>query len=538
MPIVIRLMGQFRITGANREDLTPVGAKETGLLALLAVSNGQICTRSWLRSKLWSDRACKQSQDSLRQAIASLKKQLGSHSDLMIVTREGLSLDRERVKIDIFDEVESKHSLSEETFLADHRIRDKEFINWVASRREEFPDHSPRPAKLDATTVIGILPLVAIGDDATIAGNNLLARLAMSLSCLGPFSICDYAGVAEFNEQTRTEPDVMLLARCYYYDDSFTITLMLTCVSSNKLLWSTVKSISRKDNIRKNIFFLITQSTDQIANALSNNFLSGSAEQHQAKKLVIGSIDKIFSTSATDLDEAENALCKAIEIEPKGIYYGWYAYLMAFRCEELKEEYAEELKSKTHHLSQQALKLDNNNPLTLSLLAHAYSFIFRDFNRAASLIEPAIKMNSDLILVQDSYALLNFYTEKYEQARAAALQVLENSVFNPYRFCFATSLCMIDTVMGNYEKAAEYGELAIALHRPNQKIFAPTLRYLAVALEHTGKREEASNVFRILKEQEPTFRSSEVLRDAYPVPSKAAGTLLSNSLSKLEHSIH
>ena len=116
-------MGQFRITGANREDLTPVGAKETGLLALLAVSNGQICTRSWLRSKLWSDRACKQSQDSLRQAIASLKKQLGSHSDLMIVTREGLSLDRERVKIDIFDEVESKHCLSEETFLADHRIR-------------------------------------------------------------------------------------------------------------------------------------------------------------------------------------------------------------------------------------------------------------------------------------------------------------------------------------------------------------------------------------------------------------------------------
>ena len=97
---------------------------------------------------------------------------------------------------------------------------------------------------------------------------------------------------------------------------------------------------------------------------------------------------------------------------------------------------------------------------------------------------------------------------------------------------------MIDTVMGNYEKAAEYGELAIALHRPNQKIFAPTLRYLAVALEHTGKREEASNIFQMLKEQEPSFRSSEVLRDAYPVPSKAAGALLSNSLSKLEHAIH
>jgi len=55
-----------------------------------------------------------------------------------------------------------------------------------------------------------------------------------------------------------------------------------------------------------------------------------------------------------------------------------------------------------------------------------------------------------------------------------------------------------------------------------------------VALENTGEWKKASQVFRLLKSREPAFRSSEMLRDVYPAPGKEAGSVLSESLSKLE----
>ncbi len=542
MAVTIRLFGSMRVIGPQQEELTPNGQKIKALLSLLAVANGEMCTREWLQKKLWSDRSARQAQDSLRHAIKKLKNSLGHYKDILIVTRNGVSLDKAQTTIDLHEK--TLCSVPEDSqFLYSIKVRDKEFNRWLAAMRAEVESHhsiSEVPlVQKNSSINIGILPLVTAGSelDAQIVGNTLISRLGISLCNLGFFNIYDYSGVIGENHTTHTavEQDSMLLVRCNCLNGAIVISLSMTCPSSKRLLWSIVHTISAKEEVSEILPKLTTQFTDQIASVLSNPGVFGDPDRHIAAKLVIGAIDKIFSTSSAGLDEAEYALSKAIEIEGKGVYYAWYAYLMAFRFEDLKGQYENEYKAKTHYLMDKAITQDGNNPLTLSLVAHVYSFVFRDFNRAETLLERALTIDPDLILALDSYALLNFYEGNLEKARYIASQVFQRSLFNPYRFCFATSLCMIDTVMGDYSAAVKHGEKAISIHRPNQKnVFAPTLRYLAAAHANVGNRERAAEVFQIMKSQDPAFEVSAMLEDDFPVPNRVAASILSRALGQVE----
>lgn len=62
----IHLTGPFRVEGADGTDRTPKSSKGCGLLALLACHPQTRRSRSWLQSKLWSDRAPEQAAASLR----------------------------------------------------------------------------------------------------------------------------------------------------------------------------------------------------------------------------------------------------------------------------------------------------------------------------------------------------------------------------------------------------------------------------------------------------------------------------------------
>ena len=65
--------------------------------------------------------------------------------------------------------------------------------------------------------------------------------------------------------------------------------------------------------------------------------------------------------------------------------------------------------------------------------------------------------------------MLKFYQGDFVSARNFAIQVFNRSLFSPYRYRFATSLCMIDTAMGNFSSAIRFGEQAISLHRSDHK---------------------------------------------------------------------
>jgi len=535
-------MGQVRVTGSASEDLTPSGKKVAGLLALISVANGEVCSRSWLQEKLWSDRGVKQAQDSLRHALSVLKKCLGKHSCILIVNREGVALDRDRTLIDIYDDLspQSLPIVGRNQFLSSLNIRDKAFVRWKASICENIGQkiNGKRVDVVDNSSInIGIPPAVAFENDSMILGQIMIARLGEGLRQLGPFSIYDYTGRIE-SCTTDTEPDVLLLLRAAPLDGVVILTLSLTCVSTKKVLWNRVHSVGEEEMSIESISTASVYLADQIANVLASPMLFQNKDRHIAAKSVLGAIDKMFSVSPGNLDSAERAFIQAIELDPKGIYYAWYAYLMVFRFGELKEEHEKDLKGKAHQLAEIALEKDRCNPLTLGLLGQVYSFIFRDFDKAELLLGPAIAMKQNTIFAMDSYALLKFYQGNLEEARSVASRVYDSSMFSPYRFCFATSLCMIDTVLGNYSSAADFGEKAICLQKKGQKtVFGPILRYLSVAQAESGNQERANELFQTLNAQEPSFQPSKILEENYPMPNKNAALILNKSLKRIENGI-
>src|SRR5438093_13141914 len=75
----LRLLGRFALT-AGEGDSTPIRLstrKAGALLAYLAMSPDQTASREELAALLWGDCLDQQARHSLRQALASLRKELG-----------------------------------------------------------------------------------------------------------------------------------------------------------------------------------------------------------------------------------------------------------------------------------------------------------------------------------------------------------------------------------------------------------------------------------------------------------------------------
>lgn len=542
--ITIRLMGPVKVIGPNHKDLTPKGSKTAALLALLAYANGDYLSRAWLQEKLWSDRSPHQGQDSLRHAISNLKKSLGKYHHILVTHGKNLSLDRDCTLIDLYDELPAESYLSEpHQFLAGLDVKDREFEDWLRTARQELVQRTISMfngggSKDQSGIHIGLLPVDAMGrsGDAQLIGKSLLHRIGSSLGNLGPFTVFDYSAQINTSLDKFRGPDVLLALNCLEMGHCFTITISAHRVGDKKVVWNGVQTIPTVAHAQEALAELVIQVTDQIASVLSHPGVLMEKDRHEAARLVLGALDKIFLPSCADLGEADKALSQATAMEEKGVYYAWYAYLQTHRLEEFKGQgVQEDLMAQANKLADKALALDRNNPLSLALLTHVYAFLFRDFNRAQTFIEPAMAMKSDSVLAQDSFALLNFYMGNLDVARAAAKKVLSASMYNPYRYCFATTLCMIETVSHNYSAAAEYGERALAMHSPQQQEkFLPTLRYLAAAQAQAGNTERAAEVYGLLKKQDPKFHYEHVDTDDFPVPSREAASKLKAGWMKIE----
>jgi len=538
--VVIQLMGALSVTGSRGEPLTPRGRKAAALLALLAVAKGRWCSRAWLQDKLWSDRAQRQGRDSLRHAIASLKSALGDHASIVVTRGGDVGLDRDQVLVDIYDPMPLGlyPPVPGAGFLDGMDVCDPEFESWLRNMRASDGHDRPAPGRIvQCGFRVALLPVQSFARDevALSLGTSIACRVAMSLGNLGPFTVFDFADGRAVPESGADAPDVLLSTRCVRFGRGFSLSLNLRRVLDSQVVWSTVQIVPTGGRHDAFLSELVARTTDQIAHALHKPGVLGPADCHQAARSVLCGIDRMFSLGADGLSEADAAFTRATELEPKGEYYAWHAYLTVVRTSEEPSAHADDLKSLASTLAARALSTSGSNPLTLALLTQVYAFVFRDYERAKALIEPAIALSPDSLMVLDSLALLSFYTGHLSEARVAAARAMEAALHNPYRYCFATTLCMIETVDGDYESAVAHGERALAMHRPSSRAaYAPTLRYLTAAYENANRPENARRTYAALRAQEPALEAARMDPIDYPIPNPEAMDILASSFRRIE----
>ena len=148
--ITIKLFGKLAVSGPDGEAIVIAGSKTQGLVAYLALNTEMPPSRDRLTDMFWGDRFTDQARQSLRQAIAKLKRTLEVGGDNIIVTaqdRVGLNPELVTVDADEFASLAANHALdaTEQAVsllsgpLLDGQFgQQAEFEDWLVSERQRM----------------------------------------------------------------------------------------------------------------------------------------------------------------------------------------------------------------------------------------------------------------------------------------------------------------------------------------------------------------------------------------------------------------
>ena len=146
--ISIRLFGKFEVLDADNRPIPVTGAKTQGLVAYLALNTEMPPSRDRLMALFWGDRFTDQARQSLRQAIAKLKRTFGD-AEVLITEHDRVGFDPAQVSVDVdrFTELARDPSDAATTQAVDLLSgplldgfygQQAEFEDWIVSERQRF----------------------------------------------------------------------------------------------------------------------------------------------------------------------------------------------------------------------------------------------------------------------------------------------------------------------------------------------------------------------------------------------------------------
>jgi TolB-like protein/DNA-binding SARP family transcriptional activator len=149
----LSLLGPFSLTGPSGEAIEIGSKKNRVLLAMLASAPSRSMSRDALAGVLWAEHSEEQARNSLRQAIAVLRKELNGHDtnffaepSSAVALRSGqISFDTDTflsdIKVGTAKSLERAISRWRGSFLADVIVSETELEHWLTEQREHYNSH-------------------------------------------------------------------------------------------------------------------------------------------------------------------------------------------------------------------------------------------------------------------------------------------------------------------------------------------------------------------------------------------------------------
>jgi len=317
--------------------------------------------------------------------------------------------------------------------------------------------------------------------------------MSRALGQLGVFDVF-HAGDA-----SGSAADLALTTSLCTFADSIVLDLRLTMSGDGHELWSSSEVLDLAGTDPRSISIVAQVMADQICAKVR---LAGQLgdEKHVVTRSVLSAIEQLFLLSDNDIEGAEASLFQASEVLPSSPIYAWRAYLTAFQVEKAGRDSG--IIEKAEHLAARAMELDPTNPLTRALVSHVQSFVLRDLDRAAEILEPVSGMAGTNVMLADAVGLLHYYRSDYSKAHTFAQLSCELGKWSRFRYAFTTSLSMAQLMRGDYKGAISSSTRAIAQHPIRSKlVYEPTLRTLASSLALSGGADMARETLHRLDRQ-------------------------------------
>ena len=552
----LKLFGPFWLGTQNGEQIYIPSKKSRALLAILATSKNGECTKAWLQNKLWSRGSAK---DSFRKELSNLRKILHEYNDNLLpkdVPRDIVKLNTKYLSTDLNSEY-----INELEFLEGLDISsEQEFEDWLRLKRASFecsirnddkPYQPSRPIVRDDKLPkilrlrIGVSAIVKISNLSELKpheyiADDVLERIIKLLRNSGGIDIIDLREDSEVPSlvQPSISPNINALLTLKLTETYNNLVLAIRCTetATRRTVCSRSKGILNKEDPTKisinleKIDELIIESTDEMLFSLTNSNYESLSENFLPTKLIHTAIENLFKVTPEGLDIARSNLDQAIGLEEDGVSYAWRAYMMTHYFDDPRIKDFKQAKEEGIYYAKRALELDPYNPLVMSLLTHFHSFGLKEFDKASELITKAKSIGSDHVMTHDVDALLYIYTGELQKAKQPALQAIKSSRFLPFRYCFMTTICMINGLEGNYEEAVKAGEQALALQSNDLEIaFPPTLRYLIASYKMLGEHEKAFNLVESLSKRNAVNSQNSIIKTEHVIPNLNIGNFLKNA---------
>ncbi|NKB26418.1 MAG: tetratricopeptide repeat protein [Rhodobacteraceae bacterium] len=149
----VKLFGKFEVLSQDGAAINVAGAKTQGLIAFLAMNMGMPPTRDRIVNLFWGDRFTDQARQSLRQAIAKLRRILPDGDRALVIEHDRISFDPAVVRVDLdrFTEL-AENDRVQDAIAAVALLRgplldgffgqQAEFEDWISSERQSINELS------------------------------------------------------------------------------------------------------------------------------------------------------------------------------------------------------------------------------------------------------------------------------------------------------------------------------------------------------------------------------------------------------------
>jgi tetratricopeptide (TPR) repeat protein len=301
----------------------------------------------------------------------------------------------------------------------------------------------------------------------------------------------------------------------------------LLTAPENGLAWSSTLQISDGQklnlgdpNVLRCINTVVTVAIDQFVKIRSE-----SPERALASNLCHSGILHLYRLGKINFETADRLFKRAFEIEPRGVYLAWRAYLRTFLLAERQYTCRQTVEAEAFEFMYRALELEPHNSYVAALSAHVQYIMRRSYVAAYELAERSIQLNHANPIGWACLGIAKSYLGKPDEGFRHSLLARSISGSAPFRYQMDAVSSIAGTMAGELDAAIYLAESSHAL----APTFAPPLRYLSALYAHGGHHDLSFEMVRKLQAIEPDFSYDKLRDKAYP----AAGLHRSHIIGSL-----
>jgi len=526
----IQLVGTFQVWTSTGENCTPRGRKACALIALLALSPEHRRARLWIQDRLWGSRAKEQGAASLRQSLLEIRKAFGDARRVLWSDSFNVSLDPRLFETDLGTALSGNDSELLEGF----DIAEEEFESWLREQRQRLrtcatasdtharaADHCvPKDSvpELSRNTIILVRDTQIGSAETAVRADTIVDAIAKTLTELGAARILDRRSTNDHRGKTDdlSAPygSLSLHSDVVGSDREKLIRLALLQLPSNTLAWSSTVQLSERTAVDLNdpvVMRHVNLVVNFAINQLSR-FRSKRAEEATASCLCHSGILHLYRLGKVNFDVADKLFAEAFEIQPRGIYLSWRAYLRTFLLAERQFTCRQTIEAEALTFMYRALEMEPYNSYVAALSAHVQAVMRRSYVAAYELAERSVQLNQANPIGWACLGVAKCYLGKPEEGFQHTLLARQIAGSAPFRYQLDALSSIAGTMAGELSDAIHLAEASHAL----APTFAPPLRYLSALYVHAGSHDLSMDMVRKLQAREPDFTYERLRDKEYP----------------------